>query len=63
MTELEKTLVISDLFLEEGVTDDFNKLVINKISQHQGWYLSLDDIRENNPLQSQYSDTGMLLVS
>ncbi|NBX78060.1 hypothetical protein EBQ93_01715 [bacterium] len=63
MTELESTYVIDDLLLEEGLTADFNKLVIDKISKHHGWYLSIDDILENNQLDSKYSDTGMLLES
>lgn len=65
MNTLDKTLLIENLFAndDEFSSDEFNSLVISKISVHPGWYLSNDEQRQNQKVDDVYSDTGMLLES
>lgn len=64
MTILDKTILIENLFLGEDFTsEEFNNIVINKISVHSGWYLSNDEQRQKQKVDEEYSDSGMLLES
>jgi len=64
MNTLDKTLLIENLFVDDEFTsDEFNNIVIGKISTHSGWYLSNDEQRQNQKVEDQFSDTGMLLES
>lgn len=61
---MENTFVIENLFKDDEFTaDEFNSIVIQKISTHSGWYLSNDEERQKLSVDDDYSDTGMLLES
>jgi hypothetical protein len=61
---MDNIIVIEDIFTGDDITSsEFNKLVINKIRNHPGWHLSGDEERENQSIESNFSDTGMLLES
>lgn len=58
-------IVIDNIFHEEDeiTTDEFNQLVIKRIRQHPGWYVSGDEERELKSVGDEFSDSGMLLES
>ncbi len=61
---MKNIFVIEDLFKgDEFTADEFNNIVIKKISTHSGWYISNDEERQKQSVDDEYSDTGMLLES
>jgi hypothetical protein len=61
---MENIFVIENLFKDDEFNaDEFNDIVIKKISTHPGWYLSNDEERQKLSVDDDYSDTGMLLES
>lgn len=62
---MKNIYIIENLFTDsdEVTSDQFNELVVGKISTHSGWYISNDEQRQNIFVDGDYSDSGMLLES
>lgn len=64
MQVLDKTLLIENLHSDdEFSSDEFNDIVIKKVSIHPGWYISNDESKEKIDVPVEYSDSGMLIES
>jgi hypothetical protein len=62
---MKKIIVIDDIFdgVDDITSNEFNSLLIDKISNHQGWHLSRDEKEQSKKVESNFSDSGMLLQS
>jgi len=61
---MKDVIVVENIFNDSDVTaDEFNSIVIEKIKRHSGWHLSNDEYVEKKDINSDLSDTGMLLQS
>lgn len=61
---MKDIIIIENIFDETNIiADEFNSIIIKKIKNHPGWHLSDDEQIEKRDIDSDLSDTGMLLQS